>query len=59
METSLAVQWLRLTSNAGDAGLIPGWGAMIPHAERLLLNHDAGILGPRWRRIQSGARDEA
>ena len=26
--------------------------------ERLLLNHDAGILGP-WRRIQSGARDKA
>jgi len=28
--------------------------------ERLLLNHeDTGILGPRRRRIQSGARDEA
>ena len=31
--TSLAVQWLRLcTSNAGGAGLIPGWGTKIPHA---------------------------
>ena len=28
-------------------------------SERLLLNHDARILGPRRRRIQSGARDEA
>ena len=28
-------------------------------SERLLLNHDAGILGPWRRRIQSGARDEA
>ena len=27
--------------------------------ERLLLNHNAGILGPRRRRIQSRARDEA
>ena len=27
--------------------------------ERLLLNHDAGILGPGRRRIQSGARDKA
>ena len=27
--------------------------------ERLLLNHNAGILGPRRRRIESGARDEA
>ena len=27
--------------------------------ERLLLNYDAGILGPRRRRIQSRARDEA
>ena len=27
--------------------------------ERLLLNHDAGILGPQRRKIQSGARDEA
>ena len=27
--------------------------------ERLLLNHDAGILGPQRRTIQSGARDEA
>ena len=26
--------------------------------ERLLLNHDAGILGPQRRRIQCGARDE-
>ena len=28
-------------------------------SERLLLNHDAGILGPQRRRIQSWARDEA
>ena len=29
------VQWLRLpTSNAGGAGLIPGWGAKILHAEQ-------------------------
>ena len=27
--------------------------------ERLLLNHNAGILGPRRGRIQSRARDEA
>ena len=32
---------------------------LIDRVERLLLNHDAGILGPRRRRIQSGARDEA
>jgi len=32
VETSLAVQWLILPSNAGDVGLIPGWGATIPHA---------------------------
>ena len=31
----------------------------LPDAERLLLNHDAGILGPWRRRIQSGAREEA
>ena len=35
----------------------------VPHLQRheseRLLNHDAGILGPRRRRIQSGARDEA
>ena len=31
--TSLAVQWLRFhASNAGAAGLIPGWGTKIPHA---------------------------
>ena len=31
--TSLVVQWLRLhTSNAGDAGLIPGWETRIPFA---------------------------
>ena len=30
---SLVVQWLRLcASNAGGAGLIPGWGTKIPHA---------------------------
>ena len=28
-------------------------------SERLLLNHNAGILGPWRRRIQSGARDKA
>ena len=26
------VQWLRLSSNAGDVDLIPGWGTKIPHA---------------------------
>ena len=31
--TPLAVQWLRLrASGAGGAGLIPDWGAAIPHA---------------------------
>ena len=31
--TSLVVQRLRLyASNAGDTGLIPGWGTKIPHA---------------------------
>ena len=30
---SLVVQWLRLwATNAGGAGLIPGWGTKIPHA---------------------------
>ena len=33
--------------------------AAAPDLERLLLNHDTGILGPRRGRIQSGARDEA
>ena len=29
--TSLVVQWLRLwTSTAGDTGLIPGWGTLVP-----------------------------
>ena len=32
--TSLAVQWLSLLK-AGGAGLIPGWGAKIPHASWL------------------------
>ena len=40
MGTSLVVQWLRLCApNAGDLGLIPGWGSRsymlqlkIPHA---------------------------
>ena len=33
MGTSLVVQWLRLpTSNAGDSGSIPCWGAKIRHA---------------------------
>ena len=32
-DTSLVVQWLRLhASNAGGAGLIPGWGTKILHA---------------------------
>ena len=31
--TSLGVQWLGLcNSDAGDAGLIPGWGTEIPQA---------------------------
>ena len=30
--TSLAVQQLTLTSSAGGVGLIPSWGAKIPHA---------------------------
>ena len=30
---SLLVQWLSLhVSNAGNTGLIPGWGAKIPHS---------------------------
>ena len=33
MGTSPAVQWLTLPSNAGGAGLIPGRGTKIPHAE--------------------------
>ena len=32
MGLSLAVQWLRLLSNAGGVGSIPGLGVMIPHA---------------------------
>ena len=32
IETSLAVQWLRLPSNAGGTGLIPDQGTKIPHA---------------------------
>ena len=33
MGTSLVVQWLKLHDfNAGDMGLIPGWGTKIPHA---------------------------
>ena len=33
--TSLEVQWLRLrASNAGGAGLIPGWGTKMLHAVR-------------------------
>ena len=35
--TFLVVQWLRLcVSNAGDEGLIPGWGTKIPHSPRSL-----------------------
>ena len=34
--TSLAVQWLRITYNAGDAGSIPGQGTKIPHAAEQL-----------------------
>ena len=32
--TSLAVQWT-LQSSGGGTGLIPGWGAKIPHALQL------------------------
>lgn len=33
METSLAIQWLRLhASTAGRTGLPPGWVTKIPHA---------------------------
>ena len=33
MGTSLVVQWLKLHDfNAGDMGLITGWGTKIPHA---------------------------
>ena len=33
LETSLAVQWLRLhASNPKDPSLLPGWGTKIPHA---------------------------
>ena len=32
--------------------------AKVHLVERLLLNYDAGILGPRRRKIQSGAKDE-
>ena len=31
---SLAVQWWRLTFNVEVAGLIPGWGAKVPHSSR-------------------------
>ena len=35
IETSLAVQWLRLrASNTGGMGTIPGQGTKIPHAAR-------------------------
>ena len=34
------------------------WSAKVHLVERLLLNYDAGILGPRRRKIQSGAKDE-
>ena len=54
------------TSFAGLAAPAPtslsgvGRGFQDPDgSERLLLNHDARILGPQRRRIQSGARDEA
>ena len=41
--TSLVVQWLRLhTSNAGDAGLIPGW-------ETGSLCHMVWPLKKKWR----------
>ena len=33
--TSLVVQRLRLFSNAGSAGLIPGCGTKIPHAKKV------------------------
>ena len=39
MGTSLVVQWKNPPSNAGDAGLIPGWGTKIPHAKGQLSPH--------------------
>ena len=40
--TFLVVQWLRLrASNAGDMGLIGGWGSKIPHGVCVPIN---GIL---------------
>lgn len=33
--TSLLVQLLKSTCNAGNVGLIPGWGTMIPAPEKL------------------------
>ena len=41
------VQWLRLhTSNAGDAGLIPGWetGSLLPHGVAIKKKMALGIL---------------
>lgn len=33
--TSLAVHWINMhTSNAGDAGSVPGWGVKVLHAVR-------------------------
>ena len=54
--------WLRMLGSS--SGLLLCFGSLVvsaaaPDLERLLLNHDTRILGPRRRRIQSGARDEA
>ena len=38
-ETPLVVQWLSLSSNARDAGSIPGQGTRIPHAAKQLGSH--------------------
>ena len=43
--TSLVVQWLILyISNAEGSGLIPGWGAKIPHVARCCQKEKAMIL---------------
>ena len=34
--TSLVVQWLRMSCNAGDEGSIPSWGTKIPHSGKQL-----------------------
>ena len=56
---SLLVQWLSLhASNAGDTGLIPGWGAKIPHSVvergKVLVTRSCLTLTPRT----TGARQD-